>query len=616
MRSIAARISIYTGLLILFICIGLGLIAYYNGSSAVLEEVEQALMMQAMEASEIVEQTLETHLAVLQAIAARPDIKGMDWDLQQPALQEERQRLGNYGALSIIYPDGKGLHDTGESVDLSGREYILRTLEGKATVSDLLVTTDTKELATIFAVPIRDNYQVVGALVARADGRFLSDITARLGFGDNGWAFIFGQDGTLYADTDLDKVFAQRNLLNDRAELADVGRAIREIGVGNHGIIRFEEGTQQRISSLAPIKSTGWIIGVGAIEDEVLANINKIRNVLIWVSLILIAIGISTAVFMGQQIASPLRQVQKVIESAADGDMTGTIKVDSRDEVGRVARAVDTTISAIGGVLGSVVEATEKLAGTSSEMAAASQEVSASIEEVASTTNQFSSSLEMMNENTQAMSDDVQDITNKAAQGGEAVKDILNQMNALHQNTQRLATDITELGDFSNKIGNIVHTIDDIAERTNLLALNAAIEAARAGEHGRGFAVVAEEVRALAEQSSDATLEITDLIEQIQGGISSAVTDMDVGAEQTAEALASVDESGRLLNSILEDVEGIVAAVQEISSGLEQTTSGGQEIASATEEQAASIAHIATFAQDLTTMGAHLQELIRHFKLG
>ena len=615
MKSLGAKISIYAGLIILTMSVGFGIFAYLNGSSAVLAEVEQALVLQAQEASEIVERTLEVNLAVLETIAARPEIRGMDWELQQPVLLAEGERLGIYGALSIVYPDGSAIHDSGETLDLSARDYIMETLTGKPQVSELLVTTDTGELALIFAVPILNNGRVVGALIARGDGGFLKDITDGLSFGANGWAYIFGPDGTLYADPDLNRVLEQRNLFSDTADLADWGQAIQEFGLGNTGIIRFTEDGYKSISGLAPIASTGWMVGVGARQDDVLQNINAFRNIIILVAAVFVVLGVVASLLIARQIANPLQKVQDVIEAVAAGDLTRTVQVRVRDEIGRVAAALNATVESMHSALDLVAETTNELAGTSGEMAAASQEVSASIEEVASTTNQFSGALEIMTENAQQTSTNVREISVKAGQGEKAIEDIVNQMNLLRDNTERLGRDISGLGTLSNEIGHIVRVIDEIAEQTNLLALNAAIEAARAGEHGRGFAVVAEEVRKLAEQSARATMEITDLIGQIQGEIAAAVSGMDAGAAQTAETLASVNESGNILQGILEDVEGIVQAVQQISTGLEQTNAGGQEIASATEEQAASIEQIAVFSQDLTDMGIRLQELIRHFRL-
>ncbi len=273
------------------------------------------------------------------------------------------------------------------------------------------------------------------------------------------------------------------------------------------------------------------------------------------------------------------------------------------------------TVENLRQAIGLVADATNELAGTSQQMAAASEEVSASIEEVASTTNQFSSALDMMNESAQSMGEKADNISKQALQGEDAIEDIVKQMNGLRDDTQHMSDDVTKLGTLSNEVGKIVDVISAIADQTNLLALNAAIEAARAGEHGRGFAVVADEVRKLAEQSSAATSEITSLINQIQGGISSTVSGMDHSTNQATHAMDSVDKSGQILRSILRAVEGIVGQVQEISAVIEQTNSGGHEIASATEEQAASIQQVSNSAQDLTDMGAKLQELVRHFKL-
>ena len=397
--------------------------------------------------------------------------------------------------------------------------------------------------------------------------------------------------------------------------MANAGRAVRELGVGNTGAVGFQlEGTA-RVFGVAPVSSTGWILGVGALENDVLEHAYQLRTFLIAISIAFVALGVVAAVIIARQIAKPLQQVQQVVEALAEGDLTQASQVHSSDEIGQVATALNVTVENLRQAIGLVADATNELAGTSQQMAAASEEVSASIEEVASTTNQFSSALDMMNESAQSMGEKADNISKQALQGEDAIEDIVKQMNGLRDDTQHMSDDVTKLGTLSNEVGKIVDVISAIADQTNLLALNAAIEAARAGEHGRGFAVVADEVRKLAEQSSAATSEITSLINQIQGGISSTVSGMDHSTNQATHAMDSVDKSGQILRSILRAVEGIVGQVQEISAVIEQTNSGGHEIASATEEQAASIQQVSNSAQDLTDMGAKLQELVRHFKL-
>ncbi|HHY14796.1 MAG TPA: methyl-accepting chemotaxis protein [Firmicutes bacterium] len=615
MKTLAAKISLYAGLVILLMSLGFGLFAYYSGSASVLAEVEQALILQAQEASRYVESRFEVNLSILEAIAARPEIRSMDWEQQAAVLQEEEERLPQFLALAVVTPDGTARYTDETTANLGDREYIIGAFLGKSGVSDLIVSRVTDSVVFMHAVPIKEHDEVIGVLVGRRDGLTLSKITDRLGFGDGGWGFIVHPGGISYAGPNRQDILDQINVFETQGKPGEMGHAIQELGAESTGVIRYEHEGLDRLAGLAPIPSTGWVLGVGALARDVLVNMNNFRQIIIVISVISIIVGIMAAVFIAGRITSPLRQVRDAIEAVARGDLTQTVRVRTKDEIGRVANALNATVDSVRDALRLVSATTSALGSTTGEMAAATAQVSASIEEVAGTTNHFSGALDAMNSNAMAMSENVQGISNKAAQGEAALVGIMKQMNELSDGTAQLALDISGLGTLSDQIGRIVDVINDIAEQTNLLALNAAIEAARAGEHGRGFAVVADEVRKLAEESATATTEIGTLISQIQGGISRAVQDMNAGAAQTAGALATVDESGKLLHGILDEVEGIVDTVQELTAGLEEANAGGQEIASATQQQAASIEQIAAAAQELTNMGEQLAELLGHFKL-
>lgn len=614
-KGIALRIGAFVGVLVLIISAGLGILAYYRGSSAVIKQVEQALIMQAEEAVEYLETRFQVQLTALQAIAARPEISSMDWTVQRPVLQSELDRVGLFLALGVVDLTGQARYTDGTTANLSDRDYVLRALAGKPAISDPLVSRVDNSLVLMYAVPIADNGKIVGALIGRRDGTALTEITDRLGFGERGWAIILNSDGTLFAHPNRQYVLDQRNLFTDQANLAEAGAAIKELGVGNTGVVRYNLDGTRRIVGFAPAKSTGWMIGVGAMEADVMGDVRDLRIFFALAASACLVISVLGAVLLARQIAQPLQRVQDVIEAASLGDLTLSAEVSSKDEIGSVAQAVNRTMNSMKEMLGLITSSTANLVQTSERLAATAQEVSASVEEVASTTNAFSATLDTMNRSAQEVNEAVHGVSRQAASGTEAIANIVRQMQTLRGNTQSLARDVADLGALSGEIGNIVNTIGAIAEQTNLLALNAAIEAARAGEHGRGFAVVAEEVRKLAEEASAATKSIEQLIRQIQSGIAAIVRGMNDSSTQAETALENVNQSSEILGSILRAVEEIQREVKAFTGGLDQINSGGHEIASATEEQAASMQEVANSAQVLQTMGARLKELVEQFKI-
>ncbi len=178
-----------------------------------------------------------------------------------------------------------------------------------------------------------------------------------------------------------------------------------------------------------------------------------------------------------------------------------------------------------------------------------------------------------------------------AQDGQQAVGQAVSSMEAIAVAVQRASRTVDQLGEFGQQIGDIVQTIDEIAAQTNLLALNAAIEAARAGEQGRGFAVVAENVRNLAERSSESTKEIAALIAKVQAGTQEAVEAMAAGVQDVESGRAITSRAGEALASIITTVEQSAVRMQEIASDVQGLASGAERIVTSAEQ-------IATMAQE------------------
>lgn len=615
-RKVSTRIAVYAVLLLTVTCVGLAYLAYNQGSQAVMEEVERAVTLVSQEAAGFLESRLQGQLEVLSTIAARSEMMWMDWGAQRLALRSEIERLTDFRRFGVVNPEGNIRYNDNTTAQAGDEPYITSAFAGIATVSDLIIDEETGEMAVVLAVPIISYDKVVGVLLGERGYDTLGEIVDHLGFGEQGWAYILSQDGTVMAHPNSELVLGNVNIFDQSSPLAPVGEALAEMGLSNPGVIRYQTSDgARRIDALAPIAMTGWTLAVGAIESDVLGNIESLRTFMSVISIIFIAVGVGASLVLGRQIARPLETVQQVMEEVAKGSFASRVQIHTEDEVGRVGTALNRTVEEVQRAIRGVADATNDLARMSREMAVASEEVSASVEEVASTTNAFSATIEQVHSRTMGVRDRAQQISNEAVRGEGALNEIIKQLGAVREDTHALSNDINQLDSLSTEIGSIVSTITAISDQTDLLALNAAIEAARAGEHGRGFAVVADEVRSLAEQTSKAAAEIGELIREIQQGIKAAVGGMGLGAQRADVALEQVKESGHILQEILQTIGGIVEEVQHIATGLDEVNYSGTEIAGVTEEQAASIAQVSNSAQSLLEMAGHLQGLISRFQL-
>jgi methyl-accepting chemotaxis protein len=269
-----------------------------------------------------------------------------------------------------------------------------------------------------------------------------------------------------------------------------------------------------------------------------------------------------------------------------------------------------------------VAAAAGQLHSTSEQMATGAEEVAAQTGTVATAGEEMAMTSTEISNNCSTAAQGARQASDRALAGASVVEGTVTVMNRIAEQVRSTAQSVAGLGARGDQIGEIIGTIEDIADQTNLLALNAAIEAARAGEQGRGFAVVADEVRALAERTTRATREIGEMIKAIQNETRSAVAAMEKGVKEVETGTGEASRSGEALEEILEQINNVVTQVNQIAVAAEQQTAITGEISSNIHQITEVVAgtargaqESATAASQLASLAGTMQQLVDQFKL-
>jgi methyl-accepting chemotaxis protein len=376
----------------------------------------------------------------------------------------------------------------------------------------------------------------------------------------------------------------------------------------------------------------GWWLGTGVYIEDVDADFNRAAlNSIIFLVVIgglLGALGWSINRSVQRQIGGEPGVAAEQAEGFASGDLTRRI-VSSSDRPGNLLATLGAMQERLTGIVRSIRGSTELLAKESGDLSVSANEISLAAQKQAESSAATAAAIEELTVSINEVSEialtteeDSRKTADLASRGGKVVRQAAQKIENIAASVQDSTGRIQSLVDRSQEIGKITQVIKEIADQTNLLALNAAIEAARAGEQGRGFAVVADEVRKLAERTSQATGEISGMVDAIQADTQEAVRAMESatplvkqGQELALQATGVLDEIQHQATDSLAKAREVANATKAQAATANEIAGHVETIASMTEETNAATQSNAAAADQLNALAAKLQHDMAYFKI-
>ncbi len=450
----------------------------------------------------------------------------------------------------------------------------------------------------------------------------IRDVVKEMKFHSQGGAFLVDREGVIITFSELELEQGAKLSDLDSEELGRRGFAALEIG-GTDSTGRLQKvewNNKSWVVLHAPISADSpyvdWTLGL-LIPEDLMEG--PVRNARLWASaailFILLAVCGITLTTTRIIVTKPIQQLAERFDDIARGrgDLTRRVAIASTDEVGQLGSAFNAFVESIqhdmrsiGGEATALAESSERLLGLSQQIAAASEGTASQASMVSTAAEEVSVNAQSMATATEELNANTREIAVNASQAARVATEAVDA-------AEQTAATFTQLGETGARIGNVVRVIYNIAEQTNLLALNATIEAARAGEAGKGFAVVADEVKKLANQTAEATEEI-----------SATAATIEEHTAHAGEAMSSITETIQSIHdiqtTIASAVEQQTATTSEIAHSVGEAATGAGEIAERIAEIAAAVqqtteasAASREAADRLSTMAAELRSIIGKF---